>query len=166
VSNRTTSIQIDDYNILLCFHRHLVYCITFTFESFDIEILRRERSLFLDNPVRTVRPVLVTRPNQVPTIILLLLYYTVCLYFILHVLVLSWFYCAEAAAEYNESSRDFEKSKTRKNSRFSIETATHISLNAMIIFCATTWFRNSTNVMFDNTFFTLLSNARIVISNH
>jgi len=121
--------------------------------------------LFLDNPVRTVRPVLVTRPNQVPTIILLLLllYYTVCLYFILRVLLLSWFDCAEAAAEYHESLRDFD---VRKHSRFSIETATHILLNAMIIFCATTWFRNTTNVMFDYTFFTLLSNARIVIYNH
>lgn len=78
-------------------------------------------ALFLDNPVRTVRPVLVTRPNQVPTIILLL-YYTVCLYFILHVLLLSWLDCAEAATEYHESSRDFD---VRKNSRFSIETATH-----------------------------------------
>lgn len=37
-------------------------------------------ALFLDNPVRTVRPVLVTRPNQVPTIVLLL-YYTVCLFY-------------------------------------------------------------------------------------
>lgn len=119
-------------------------------------------ALFLDNPVRTVRPALVTRPNQVPTIILLL-YYAVSLYFILHVLLLSWLDCAEAAAEYHKSSRDFD---VRKNSRFSIETATHISLNAMIIFCAMTWFRNSTNFMFDSTFFTLLSNARIVIYNH
>lgn len=39
-------------------------------------------ALFLDNPVRTVRPVLVTRPNPVPTILptILYYYYRYCVY--------------------------------------------------------------------------------------
>jgi len=78
-------------------------------------------ALFLDNPVRTVRPVLVTRPNPVPTIILLLLlYYTVCLFYTARPTYIVARLYAETAAVYHENSQDFD---ARKNLSSDMETA-------------------------------------------
>jgi len=89
-------------------------------------------ALFLDNPVRTVRPVLVTRPNPVPTIILLL-YYTVCLFYTARPTYIVARLYAETAAVYHESSKDFD---ARKNLSFDMKTAAYFIENAMIILYA------------------------------
>lgn len=110
------------YNILLLFsigiwytHQNIILPV-----HLRVSILKYcvvNAALFLDNPVRTVRPVLVTRPNPVPTIILLF-YYTVCLFYTARPTYIVARRYADIAAVYHESSQDFDASKN-----LSLETA-------------------------------------------
>lgn len=119
-------------------------------------------ALFLDNPVRTVRPVLVTRPNLVPTIILLL-YYTVCLFYTARPTYIVARLHAETATVYHESSQHFDASINLSSDMGT--TAYFIKRDGHLV-CVMTWLKNTTDVLFNNTFFTLLSNAWFGICDH
>jgi len=114
-------------------------------------------ALFLDNPVRTVHPVLVTRPNLVPTIILILFYTARPTYTVARIY-------AETATVYHESSQNFDARNINLSSE--METAAYFIKRDGHIVCVMTWLKNTTDVLFNNTFFTLLSNAWFGICDH